>query len=335
MKILTAAQIRQADQATIEQEKIESVELMERAARAFTAWFENKFLNRQPVYIFCGPGNNSVDGLAVARLLLQRNYTTAVYTLRAGATPSPDFTTNFNRLNDLQQVVELKEEQDFPSVPADAVVIDALFGTGLNRPVSGLFGQLIRHINSHSTCTVAIDIPSGLFTDSQTPEEGAITEAAYTISFELPKLAFLLPQHYRYVGQWQVVPIGLSSQFIQDVQTNVYCVSPDMIAPLLQPRKPFSHKGTFGHVMLLAGSYGKMGAAVLATKACLRSGAGLVSVHVPQRGYDIIQTAAPEAMASVDKNRRHLSQLPDLENYTAVGAGPGLGQEPATKSAIG
>ncbi|QCR24200.1 NAD(P)H-hydrate dehydratase [Pontibacter sp. SGAir0037] len=336
MKILSAAQTREADAYTINQENISSVELMERAARAFTGWFENKFPAPQTVYIFCGPGNNGGDGLAVARLLCERLYKAKVYVVGDSAKASPDFKKNFDRLPDEVDYLHISSSEAIPDLPSGACVIDALFGTGLNRPVTDLFAHVIKRLNNSRACITSIDMPSGLYTDSQTPAEGAIVKAAYTISFELPKLSFFLPQHESYIGDWHVVPIGLSADFISSVDTDKYYTTATDAQRLLKPRKKFSHKGLYGHALLLGGAMGKMGAAVLAARACLRSGVGLLTVQTPAVGYSIIQTAVPEAMTLVDKNRKYLTALDEsIEKYNAIGIGPGIGTEKVTKTLIG
>ncbi|AKD02664.1 bifunctional ADP-dependent NAD(P)H-hydrate dehydratase/NAD(P)H-hydrate epimerase [Pontibacter korlensis] len=337
MKILTAAQTREADAYTIQEEGISSAELMERAAKAFTGWFENKFQPGGEVHIFCGPGNNGGDGLAVARLLHERNYNVQPYLVGDISKASDDFETNLERLPQDLQTIHVEQEAAIPNlIGKGSCVIDALFGTGLNRPVTGLYAKVLEALNSSGVTVTSIDIPSGLYTDSQTPEDGAIVRAQYTVSFELPKLAFLLPQHEPFVGEWHVVSIGLSQQFISEVNTNYFCTKQEDVQRLLKLRKKFSHKGLYGHALLLCGGYGKMGAAVLAARACLRSGVGLLTVQVPQAGYPILQTAVPEAMTLTDRNRKHLSELPqDIQKYDVIGTGPGIGTERVTKTAIG
>ncbi|MFD2246927.1 NAD(P)H-hydrate dehydratase [Pontibacter ruber] len=336
MKILTAAQTREADAQTITNENIASVDLMERAALAFTCWFENKFLPRQSVYIFAGPGNNGGDGLAVARLLHERSYPVKVFVIGDLTNASQDFQINHDRLPAAIAATPIVSIADFPSIPERALVIDALFGTGLSRPVTGLFAEVIGKMNNSKVCVISIDVPSGLYTDKQTPSEGAIIRATHTVSFELPKLAFFLPQHEQYVGAWHTVPIGLSPKYIAEAKTDHYFTTLEDVQQLLKPRRKFSHKGLYGHALLLCGSLGKMGAAVLAARACLRSGVGLLTVHAPSVGYSILQTAVPEAMTLSDPNRRVLSKLPDqMDKYSVVGAGPGIGTERQTKTVIG
>lgn len=336
MKILSAAQTREADAQTIREEGIASAELMERAGRAFTGWFENKFTPERPVYIFCGPGNNGGDGLVVARLLHQRLYDVQLYLVNEEATPSEDFQIHRDRLPHEVPPQTISSKEYLPAIPAEASVIDALFGTGLSRPVTGLFADVIHHINDSSASVTAIDMPSGLYTDKQTPDDGAIVQANHTVSFELPKLAFFLPQHERYVGDWHVVSIGLSPAYIAETNTSLHYTTQEEVQRLLKPRSKFSHKGTYGHALLICGGFGKIGAAVLAARACLRSGVGLLTVQAPGIGYDVLQTAVPEAMLLPDPHRKHISRLPEqIDKHNVIGIGPGIGTERMTKTLLG
>jgi ADP-dependent NAD(P)H-hydrate dehydratase / NAD(P)H-hydrate epimerase len=336
MKILSAAQTREADAATLQYEEIDSLELMERAAKAFAGWFENKFTPQEPVFIFCGPGNNGGDGLAVARLLSQKQYHVKVFIVGDSENTSPDHKVNLQRLPQTIVSQTIRSVAELPLLHRNHCVIDALFGTGLNRPVTDLFAEVIAYLNNSGICITAIDIPSGLYTDSQTPDDATIVKATYTISFELPKLAFFLPQHEAFVGSWHVVPIGLNPSFIADAVSDYCSVTIDDVRKLIKPRRKFSHKGLYGHALLLCGGYGKMGAAVLAARACLRTGVGLLTMHAPSSGYNILQTAVPEAMTLTDNNRKHISELPEnMDNYSVVGLGPGMGKEKVTKTAIG
>lgn len=336
MKILSASQTREADAHTISQEGIASDELMERAAHAFVGWFENTYSPERPVFIFCGPGNNGGDGLVAARLLHQLLYDVHLYLIHDGAPTSRDFDLNLNRLPHEVPPHYIRSEQDLPAIPDKAIVLDALFGTGLSRPVEGLYATVINFLNQQRAPVVAIDMPSGLYADKQTPDEGAIVQASHTVSFELPKLAFFLPQHEQYVGDWHVVAIGLSAAYLAEADTCYHYTTHNEMQQLFKPRTKFSHKGTYGHALLLCGGYGKIGAAILAARACLRSGVGLLTVQAPAVGYDALQTAVPEAMLLPDTHRKHLSHLPDtLDRYSAVGIGPGIGTERITKTLIG
>lgn len=335
MKILSAAQIRQADAHTIAEEQIPSAALMERAAKAFVTWFDNKFSGQaHRILVCCGPGNNGGDGLAIARLLFGKGYEVRVWTVAGNGACSPDFQLNRGRLPAGVPVTAIAAEADLPASPDADFILDGLFGTGLNRPASGLYAAVINHINGSPATRVAIDIPSGLFADAPNPAGSAIVRAHYTLSFELPKLAFLLAQNQDFVGSWCVAPIGLSPAFLASAPTPHQLISPDLVAGLVKPRLKFSHKGTYGHALLLVGSYGKMGAATLASRACLRSGVGLLTVHCPRAGYLVLQISVPEAMTLPDAQEHYLTQLPDLGAYQAIGAGPGLGKAPATRQLI-
>jgi ADP-dependent NAD(P)H-hydrate dehydratase / NAD(P)H-hydrate epimerase len=330
MKILSAEQIRQLDAYTIEQEPITSIALMERASLAFVSCFINQFVNTRPVHIFCGKGNNGGDGLAIARILDTKGYDVAVSIVDYTDKESDDFKSNLSHLKQHLEPKTISSPDEFPMLGANVICIDALLGSGLSRPVDGLLSAIIRQLNALPNRRVSVDIASGLYTDQPNNESDIIIEPDYTITFQLPKLAFLFPQNAKYVGQWHVVDIGLSEDFIDHVQTPYYYTDKEAADLLIKPREKFSHKGTFGHALLLAGSFGKMGAAVLSGKACLRSGVGLLTMHIPGCGYEIIQIALPEAMSSVDENEKQLENLPPTESYSAIGIGPGIGQNPRT-----
>ena len=334
MKLLTAAQTRALDQATLQAQGISSEALMERAATACTTWLLDQLQPAfaTPIHIFCGPGNNGGDGLAIARQLHAAGYTPQVWLLPA-TKHSPDFLLNRQRLPPQIACTELSA-RTMPALPPEAVVLDALFGTGLSRPLAGLAADVVAHLNQSGATLLAVDIPSGLFADAPQPESSPVVQARYTLSFELPKLAFLLPQNAGFVGEWTVLPIGLDADFIHKEPVDNYFVDAGFLRGRLPQRGKFSHKGTFGHALLLAGSYGKMGAAVLAAQACLRGGVGLLTVQTPAAGYDILQISAPEAMALPDPAREFVTELPELKPYAAVGMGPGLGREAATAAVL-
>ena len=335
MKILSAAQTHALDQATMHEQGLTSAQLMERAAQALLFWFYGQYGHgRVPAdtLVLCGPGNNGGDGLALARLLHEARFAVRVALLPA-ARQSADWQHNRTRLPAAVPIAEISEGQ-LPPIPAGTVVVDALFGTGLSRPLAGLAAQVVQHLNQARARVVAIDLPSGLFADAPQPADSAVVRAQHTVSFGLPKLAFLLPQNAEFVGEWQVEDIGLSESFIANTATPWHYTDAAAVASALPPRPKFSHKGTFGHALLLAGSRGKMGAAVLAAGACLRGGVGLLTAHVPGCGYDIFQISQPEAMCLTDKQADFISELPGLKPYQAVGIGPGLGQEAASLAVL-
>ncbi|MCB0651151.1 MAG: NAD(P)H-hydrate dehydratase [Saprospiraceae bacterium] len=335
MEIFSANQIRALDAYTIAHEPITSIDLMERASLAFTNWFIEQNPDEDiPVCIFCGPGNNGGDGLAVARLLHDRFYTVSVIFCAIGPNATQDNKINAQRLPDSiksSQIV-LKKEDPFPPLKHGWIVIDAIFGSGLSRPVEGYWGNLVEYINGLENTVVSIDIPSGLFADQHS--SGSIIMADQTLSFELPKLAFLLPENQNYVGEWHTRSIGLSNHYIQNEKTSFFFTTQQDVKLLLKPAKKFDHKGTYGHALLIMGSYGKIGAAVLAAKACLRTGCGLVTVHLPKCGYAIMQISAPEVMASIDDKEHYFSQAPAMEKFSAVGMGCGLDTKDITKKGL-
>ncbi len=337
MKILPIEKVREADAYTIRNEPIASIDLMERAATACYQWLKKRTDSYTPVKVFSGPGNNGGDGLAVARLLAADGYRVEVFIVRFTNKDSGDFKVNLERMKESGQahVKELFDGDDFPEITPDDLVIDAIFGSGLSRPVTGFTAALIGHINRSGAIVVSIDTPSGLFSDeNSTRKGGAVIEADYTLTFQLPKYAFMFPENDRYVGRWIVRPIGLMEEFIDRAETENFLIEKDDCRLLLKKRNKFDHKGKFGHALLISGSYGKMGAAVLAAEACLRAGAGLVTAHIPATGYSVIQTALPECMVSIDNDDKYFSEVPDLTAYNAIGTGPGLGKARKTQNAL-
>lgn len=336
MKILSAGQIRALDAHTIANEPIASIDLMERASLTFVRWFVQQFPDTdRRVVVLAGPGNNGGDGLAVARMLHRKFYEVVVWRCHIGSTVSPDFQVNWDRLpieGGGMEVHHLHPGDPLPEWRGDTLLIDALFGSGLSRPVSGYWADLILHCNRSPVTRVAIDVPSGLFTDA--PTSGVALEAHHTFSFELPKLAFFLPENHRFTGEWHFAGIGLDARYVSEMDTPYYFSDAASVRNLLRSRRRFDHKGVFGHALISAGSYGKAGAAVLAARACLRSGAGLVTVHSPQCAYTTLQTAVPEAMTLADAGDRHISEMPDLRPFSAIGAGCGWGQEAPTAQAL-
>ena len=334
MKILSAAQTRQLDQATLQEQGISSAQLMERAAGTFAEWFFGHLSQDETgeILILCGPGNNGGDGLAVARLLHTAGYAVRVALLPAEK-QSADWQHNRQRLPNAVLISEISED-NLPEIMPGTVVIDTLFGTGLTRPLAGLAAAVVTHLNQVQARVVAIDLPSGLFADAPQSADSAVVRAHHTVSFGLPKLAFLLPQNANLVGDWHVLDIGLSAGFIAETSTPWHYTDAAAVAGTLPTRPKFSHKGTFGHALLLAGSRSKMGAAVLAAGACLRGGVGLLTARVPGCGHDILQISQPEAMCLADPQADFLSELPDLTPYQAVAIGPGLGQHAASLSVL-
>lgn len=334
MKIFSAEQIRQWDRFTIDNEPISSLALMERASTVFVEWWIEKYPNPVPVVIFCGTGNNGGDGLAVARLLSARSYSVTVFFCRIGES-SEDCEANYQALSGVPEVTirELRVGDHLPDFHSDHLVIDALFGAGLNRPITGYWAKLIDHINESSLEISSIDIPSGLFLN-QTSKNNKVIRAKYTLSFQAPKLALLLPENYPYAQYWSFQSIGLELSFSEKQNSDYHFLTKNDIKSWIKVRGKFDHKGTYGHALLVAGSYGKIGAAILAAKACLRSGVGLLSIHLPACGYSIMQSQVPEAMVQIDKSQDFWTDNIHVEAYKTIGIGCGIGQEKATELAL-
>jgi len=309
---------------------------MERAALAFYSWFLNHFPS-QEVHLLVGPGNNGGDALAIARLLLLDQRKANIWLVNPSGRFSADAEINLHRLKSISSVCikTVVKADELRIINPDAVIVDGLFGSGLNRPLEGLALDVVQQVNQLRNVLVAIDIPSGLFgEDNSTNNFSGIVQADHTISFQFPKLSFLLPENEKFVGKWEVLDIGLHAEKIKITETNRYFQQADDLAKVLKERSTFAHKGQFGHALLMAGSYGKMGASVLAAKGCLKSGLGLLTTHVPHVGYSILQTAVPEAMVSIDRSDYLISEFPDLSTFDAIGIGPGIGQKPNTQKAL-
>lgn len=330
-RILSAEQTRAADQFTIQHEPIASVDLMERASSAFVEVFVQQVPLETRVTVLCGPGNNGGDGFSIARMLVSKGYELDCFLIDITSNLSEDCGINLRRLNRLQEVKSVSDPGDLEL--KDGVVIDAIFGSGLNRPVDGLAGQVIEEVNTSGLTVVSVDIPSGLFAD-EVNLSGAIIKATVTITFQIPKLSFLVPESGCYVGEWIAADIGLSSEFINSQEGPYSLIDSAFVSQVLPVREKFGHKGSYGRVQLVAGSLGKMGAATLCGEACLKSGAGLLTIHVPEVGLNVVQTVLREAMATVDVCETHVSDIPLMQNADVICIGPGLGTDADTAKAI-
>ena len=333
MKIFSTAQIKKWDAFTIENEPINSINLMERAAANCYHWLiKNNFAEKQ-FRVFCGKGNNGGDGLAIARLLIKNNCRATVYILEFGKTGSDDFQTNLERLHQYSTDIHFIQSEDFfPAIENDDIIIDAILGSGLNKPLTGITASLVNHINSSRAIKISIDLPTGLFADKSSTGN-TIINAAHTLSFQNYKLAFLLPENENYCGEVHLLNIGLHTAFEKTEPTDFELIDKEIINLIYKPRSKFAHKGTYGHAALLCGSYGMMGAAVLSAGACLRSGVGKLTSHIPTCGYNILQTTMPEAMCIVAGDDYLLSAA-GIEKYDAVGIGPGIGLHPTHVSLL-
>lgn len=337
IKIFATEKVKELDQYTIQHEPISSIDLVERAATMFIHEFCRRYSKQTRIVIFAGQGNNGADALAIARLLIDESYRVETYLFNPTQHLSLDCELNKQRLLEMEKIEYTEVTDDFipPELTERDVIIDGLFGSGLNRPLTGGFAGVVQYINQSNATIVSIDIPSGLFgEDNRTNDSNAIIRANLTLTFEFPKLAFLFPENAPYVGEWKILKIGLHPQIIEETPSSFQIVTENDIASVFPTRDRFAHKGNFGHALLIGGSKGKMGAALLSARACLRSGAGLLTIHIPSRGEKIFQTAFPEAMLSFDTQTDHFSSIPELSNFSAIGIGPGLGQHMESGAAL-
>jgi NAD(P)H-hydrate epimerase len=341
MKIFSTAQMRAWDEYTIEKEPITSLHLMNRAARVFTDWFVQRYPDTtRAIVVIAGTGNNGGDGLAIARMLDQAQYAAKVLICDFGTRHSIDFEDQMTLLSPLSAVYPTvyKSFDAFQQVQTDLIagnnlIIDALFGSGLTRPLEGDWAKIVAFINQSGLEIVSVDVPSGLFCDAPTLG-GTVVCATATFTFQAPKWAFFFPENANFLGVWASGSIGLHPDFEQQTQTDHHYLTRADVTNVWNPRKKFAHKGTFGHALLVAGSWGKMGAAVLAARACLRSGVGLLTVHSPRCGNIVLQSSVPEAMVSADRRAKYWTEVPDLSLYASIGVGPGIGRAPETVEAL-
>lgn len=326
MKVFSVHQTRNLDSFTIKHEPIASVDLMERAANALYTWFGQYVPVLSRIAVFCGSGNNGGDGLALARLLYCAGYNVAVYYINS-LRYSDDFGVNLSRLKELNVALQvLDNNDDFPELTENDTVVDALYGSGLNRPIDGIAASLVSYINRSNAYVIAIDIPSGLFGDENPyPNQNPAVEADVCLCLQFPKRSLFFPENYRFAKEWYVLPIGIHPQAIAETVTDCSYFELDDARRLVHERPKFSHKGTYGHALIVAGSYGMMGAAAFCAKSCQKSGTGLVTLHVPQCGYTVVQQLTPEVLALADGDELHFSAVNDLSKYSSACFGPGIG----------
>ena len=327
LPLLISSQIRDADAYTIAHEPIASIDLMERASKAFVGWFINHFPDKkQAIAVYCGTGNNGGDGLAIARMLKDHQYQNIDVKIALFSTKSSDdFNTNLHKLipSDLQ-ILEIKPGEDLP-VENSSIIIDALLGTGLNKPLSDDYERLVDYLNGLHKTVVAVDVPTGFFAEGETDPNAPVLKASLVITFQQPKINFLLPESASYIHCWEAVNIGISENFIRSLNSPYQLVEEKDIRSKLKHRHKFSNKGTYGHALIIAGQPETMGAALLCSSACAHSGAGLTTACVPQSGLTALNSYQPEVMAIVRKEDEP-SEI-EWTKFSAVAIGPGLGKD--------
>ena len=337
--ILKSDQINKIDAHTIQNEPISSYDLMERASTICFEEIYNNFLEKDfngTIHIFCGLGNNGGDGLVIARKLHQIGKEIKIYSLFWGQNRSFDYKKNEKKINELNLKIEIiKNDSHQFLIDKNDIVVDAIWGTGLSRPIKNFASNIIKRINNYSSNIISIDIPSGLSVEHNFKiQKDAIINAKITLTFEFPKLSFLLPETGNFVGDFKILQIGLDKEFIKKQKTNHYFLNEEDIKSIIKTREKFCHKGDFGHSLIIAGSIGKLGALLLATRACLKSGAGLVTAQVPGCGYNLVQQSIPEVMVIKDSGEFFLESLIDVEKFSSIGIGPGINKKKITLKLI-
>lgn len=329
MKILTGNQIKDADAYTIENEPVGSLELMERASEAMAQWICHNIDQSALLVFLVGKGNNGGDGLAMARILFHAGYNCEVYLTAEMKDLSYDCRFNLGRL---PKNVSLSRIGNISVAPGD-IIIDAILGSGIKGKVTGGLREIIGHVNTLSNKVISIDVPSGMPTENGKRSD-IVIHADVTLTIQFPKLSMLQPESGEFAGEIVVIDIGLDREFMEAAESPYYYINADFVAERLLPRAKFGHKGTYGHALLICGSKGMAGAAVLAAGAALRSGCGLVTVHIPESERAVIHTTNPSAIVSIDSHDV-FSELPgDIEKYNVIGVGPGMGNALQTKKAI-
>ena len=337
MKIFTTSRIADLDQYTIVNEPIEAIDLMERASFKVAEWIFLHYESACRIAVFAGPGNNGGDALAVSRMLGVKSFKVDVFVPGKEKKMSDGLLINLERLKGFAELKILRwiPDEPLPLLGEYDLIIDGLFGSGLTRPLTGFAAQLVGYLNQSGKPIISIDLPSGLMgEDNRQNDPEAIIQATATLSFQFPKLSFFFRENQQFTGDWEVLPIGLHPAGIDSMETIWHYSDYSSMVSLVKPREKFSHKGTYGHALLVAGSFGKTGAAVLAAKGCLRSGVGLLTVHLPRAGVQIIQTTVSESMVSADQSENWISEIPLITTYKTIGIGPGIGKAIETVTAF-
>jgi len=337
MKILSKTHIDQLDAYTIKNDNITYLDLMERAGNAVFELIHQRLQgNPVPIHIFCGLGNNGGDGLVVARYLVEHGYNVTTYIVNFSNNRSEGFLINFDRLKEIVTPwpIQIKGTEDFPNIPSTDIIIDAIFGLGLNRQMELWVKQLIQHINKTQCFKIAIDVPSGLQADDSPEDKDAVIYANSCLTFQAPKLVFFLPETAGYIQDIEILDIGLNQEFLHQIQSGIDLIRKQEAISVYIPREKFGHKGNYGHSLLIGGSKGKVGSLVLAAKACMRVGSGLATTIVPECGYEIMQTSVPEVMAIENDSDDYITSFKTDFTPNAIGIGVGLGQHSKTIEAF-
>ena len=337
MKIFAKEQIYQGDILTTQRQNISPTDLMERAGTQIFNWLHIRMQGAQvPIHVFCGIGNNGGDGLVIARHLITHGYNVFTYVVNCSDKRSKDFLTNYDRIKNVTKdwPTLLSCKDDCPQIHQVDIMIDAGCGSGLKRASDDWVKALFQHFRNSKAFTLSVDMPSGLYPDKVPEDENGVVWANHTLSFASPKLVFFLPDTAKFTQQWEVIDIGLDPEFLMTTETEAELISKYEVLPMYQPREKFAHKGTYGHSLIIGGSYGKIGSVVLASRAALVVGAGLVTSYIPKCGYNVLQTALPEVMVVTDEDEGIISNISFDIEPTVIGIGIGIGTDKRTISAF-
>lgn len=338
MKIFTSELIREIDKATCEAQGISSLDLMERAASAVCCEIESRFNPTQRFVIFAGPGNNGGDALAVARMLFEQGYRKIeVFLFNVMGKLSHDCQAEKERIKSMEGIDFTEVTRDFqpPYLGTDDVVIDGLFGSGLKGALQKGFLTLVNYINDSGSFVIAIDVPTGLAGEwNSNVSRRDMVHAQLTLTFQFPRLSFFFEENQDVIGEWRILDINLDESKMKEMPVDFMLVEERNVRPLLKKRLDFSNKRDYGSALFFAGSIGMSGAAVLAAKGCLRSGAGLATVHSAKISLPVVQSCLPEALFEPDRNENFITDMSVHHNHQAVAVGPGLGVNEKTVDAL-
>lgn len=336
MKILTNQEIGQIERSTLYAQNISPVELVERAAGALAAKIRTLCNRDVPLIFLAGWGGNGADALEVARLMSLEGYRPVVYLFNIGGNKLNDVCREMrNRLSTAPNatLVEVTGSQTFrwPEISVDSVIVDGLFGAGLNRELPRTFQLLAQNINQSGAMVISIDIPSGLMSEwNGSASRAHMIHADVTLTIEFPRLAFMLGDNAEVVGDWSVVKIGYDPTAVKKAPFTYFLVDRQLVKSHLKERKKFSSKFDYGHAIIFAGCRGMFGAAVLTARGALRAGAGKVTVHSASDCGNILQSSTPSAMFEADSRSQVISAMPLSSKYNAIGVGPGIGKAEET-----
>ncbi len=339
MKLFTTEEIRAIDRRTIEQEGVPSLELIERVAEGVADEISSRWRSNKPTMVFAGPGNNGADALGAARLLFERGFRPEVFLFNIGGDKlSTDCAASRDRmLAEVPDIIfhEVKDRFSMPKITTNHLVIDGLFGSGLREELQGGFKSLVQYINDENATVVSIDLPSGMFGDwnPQIVNRNTI-HATLTLAIQFPRISFFIPDNAELIGEWKIIDIGLSEKAIATSPANFCLVEQRDVHRRLRHRKEFASKADFGSGILYAGSYGMMGAAILAARGALRAGVGKLTVNSPKCGYQIMQSSVPEALFRHNRGEINIIDIHPERDFSAIAVGPGIGTNELTVKAV-